>query len=143
MKWFRNCPSLRTILMLLPLFVFVPGRTSGPAAKSPSYSAHSAAFRPQRVSPDGQILLRALAEGGELPELRWPNFRDYTKHITKFYEAYDYALPWVRDMRPIPVLIVYGTVIVLEDGLVHFYDDIYGHDATLEAALEKGYPYPP
>ena len=44
--------------------------------------------------------------------------------------------------HPIPVLIVYATVIVLEDGLVHFYDDIYGHDAELEKVLAKGYPYP-
>jgi len=44
--------------------------------------------------------------------------------------------------HPIPVLIVYGTVIVLEDGVVHFYDDIYGHDAALEKALVQGYPYP-
>jgi murein L,D-transpeptidase YcbB/YkuD len=44
--------------------------------------------------------------------------------------------------HPIPILIVYGTVIVTEDGTVHFYDDIYGHDATLEKALDKGYPYP-
>ncbi|HVB57920.1 MAG TPA: L,D-transpeptidase family protein [Candidatus Acidoferrales bacterium] len=44
--------------------------------------------------------------------------------------------------RPIPVLIVYGTVIVLEDGVVHFYDDIYGHDVALDKALAKGYPYP-
>jgi murein L,D-transpeptidase YcbB/YkuD len=44
--------------------------------------------------------------------------------------------------RPIPVLIVYGTAIVNEDGLVHFYDDIYGHDAALEKVLAKGYPYP-
>jgi L,D-transpeptidase YcbB len=44
--------------------------------------------------------------------------------------------------HPIPVLIVYGTVIVTEDGLVHFYDDIYGHDAALEKVLAKGYPYP-
>jgi murein L,D-transpeptidase YcbB/YkuD len=44
--------------------------------------------------------------------------------------------------QPIPVLIVYATVIVLEDGLVHFYDDIYGHDASLEKVLAKGYPYP-
>jgi murein L,D-transpeptidase YcbB/YkuD len=44
--------------------------------------------------------------------------------------------------HPIPVLIVYGTVIVTEDGLVHFYDDIYGHDAALEKVLDKGYPYP-
>jgi murein L,D-transpeptidase YcbB/YkuD len=44
--------------------------------------------------------------------------------------------------RPIPVLIVYATVIVLEDGLVHFFDDIYGHDAALDKVLAKGYPYP-
>lgn len=44
--------------------------------------------------------------------------------------------------HPIPVLIVYGTVIVTEDGLVHFYDDIYGYDSQLEKALDKGYPYP-
>ena len=35
-----------------------------------------------------------------------------------------------------------GTVIVTEDGIVHFYDDIYGHDAALEKVLAKGYPYP-
>ncbi len=44
--------------------------------------------------------------------------------------------------RPVPVLIVYGTVIVTLDGAVHFYDDIYGHDAALEKVLDKGYPYP-
>jgi murein L,D-transpeptidase YcbB/YkuD len=44
--------------------------------------------------------------------------------------------------HPLPVLIVYGTAVVLEDGLVHFYDDIYGHDVDLEKVLEKGYPYP-
>jgi murein L,D-transpeptidase YcbB/YkuD len=44
--------------------------------------------------------------------------------------------------HPIPVLILYATVIVLDDGVVHFYDDIYGHDADLEKVLAKGYPYP-
>lgn len=44
--------------------------------------------------------------------------------------------------HPIPVLILYATVIVSEDGVVHFYDDIYGHDAALERALAHGYPYP-
>jgi murein L,D-transpeptidase YcbB/YkuD len=48
----------------------------------------------------------------------------------------------VNLVHPIPVLILYATVIVLEDGLVHFFDDIYGHDATLDQALAKGYPYP-
>jgi len=41
----------------------------------------------------------------------------------------------------IPVLILYGTARVDEDGLVDFYDDIYGHDAKLAQALAKGYPY--
>jgi len=44
--------------------------------------------------------------------------------------------------HPIPILIVYGTAIVPEDGLVYFFDDIYKHDAELEKVLEKGYPYP-
>src|ERR1700722_5883431 len=44
--------------------------------------------------------------------------------------------------KPIPVLIVYATVIVTEDGVVHIYDDIYGQDAALEKVLAKGYPFP-
>jgi len=48
----------------------------------------------------------------------------------------------VKLAHPLPVFILYGTVVVLEDGVVHFYDDIYGHDTTLEKALAKGYPYP-
>jgi L,D-transpeptidase YcbB len=44
--------------------------------------------------------------------------------------------------HPILVLIIYGTAVVSENNLVHFYDDIYGHDAALEKALNKGYPYP-
>jgi len=42
---------------------------------------------------------------------------------------------------PIPVLIVYGTVVVLEDQIVHFYDDLYDLDADLDRLLDKGYPY--
>jgi L,D-transpeptidase YcbB len=36
---------------------------------------------------------------------------------------------------PIPVLILYSTAVVTEDGEVHFFDDIYGHDAALQRAL--------
>jgi L,D-transpeptidase YcbB len=48
----------------------------------------------------------------------------------------------VKLAKPIPVFIVYGTAIAEENGEVHFYDDIYGHDAKLKTALAKGYPYP-
>jgi murein L,D-transpeptidase YcbB/YkuD len=43
---------------------------------------------------------------------------------------------------PIPVLILYITAVVEEDGSVHFFNDIYGHDKSLEALLAKGPPYP-
>ena len=43
--------------------------------------------------------------------------------------------------RPVPVHIVYATSVAREDGVVLFYDDIYGHDRTLAALLAKGYPY--
>jgi L,D-transpeptidase YcbB len=43
--------------------------------------------------------------------------------------------------KPIPVLILYSTVVVLEDGVVRFFDDIYGLDASLEQALDSGAPY--
>jgi len=45
-------------------------------------------------------------------------------------------------VKPIPVLILYGTAIADDKGEVHFFEDIYGHDAALKRVLAKGYPYP-
>jgi L,D-transpeptidase YcbB len=44
--------------------------------------------------------------------------------------------------KPIPVLIVYATAVVLENGEVHFFEAIYGHDAVLEKILTSGTPAP-
>jgi murein L,D-transpeptidase YcbB/YkuD len=44
--------------------------------------------------------------------------------------------------KPVPVLILYMTAAVREDGDINFYRDIYGYDAQLRQALNKGYPYP-
>jgi murein L,D-transpeptidase YcbB/YkuD len=44
--------------------------------------------------------------------------------------------------RPIPVLILYSTAAVDENGEVGFFADIYGQDAKLQQELAKGYPYP-
>jgi murein L,D-transpeptidase YcbB/YkuD len=38
----------------------------------------------------------------------------------------------------IPVYILYSTVIADPDGTISFYDDIYGHDKTLQTLLSKG-----
>jgi murein L,D-transpeptidase YcbB/YkuD len=42
----------------------------------------------------------------------------------------------------VPVLILYVTAVAEEDGTVHLFDDIYGHDKRLNALLAKGPPYP-
>ncbi len=44
--------------------------------------------------------------------------------------------------KPIPIMLIYTTAGVDENGTVHFFEDIYGHDTTLENALAAGYPYP-
>lgn len=44
--------------------------------------------------------------------------------------------------KTIPVLILYATAVVDENGATHFFDDIYGYDAELGKVLAKGYPYP-
>lgn len=44
--------------------------------------------------------------------------------------------------KPVPVLIFYVTAVVDEHNSVHFFDDIYGDDASLERLLARGYPYP-
>jgi murein L,D-transpeptidase YcbB/YkuD len=42
---------------------------------------------------------------------------------------------------PVPVFIVYTTVVTRSDGETFFYNDIYGHDRTLATTLARGYPY--
>lgn len=44
-------------------------------------------------------------------------------------------------VAPIPVYLLYATAVADEAGQVHFFDDIYGHDASLQRELAKGYPY--
>ena len=43
---------------------------------------------------------------------------------------------------PVPVHVVYATVVARDDGTVVFHDDIYGHDRRLRTLLQGGYPYP-
>lgn len=43
---------------------------------------------------------------------------------------------------PVQVLILYGTAVASEDGTVHFFDDVYGHDRTLQRLLDLPAPAP-
>jgi murein L,D-transpeptidase YcbB/YkuD len=49
---------------------------------------------------------------------------------------------YVNLTKPLPIMIVYATAAAQDDGTIQFFEDIYGHDATLENALAAGYPYP-
>ena len=42
---------------------------------------------------------------------------------------------------PVPVLIVYDTAVVEENGEIHFFQDIYGRDAVLKKELAKAYTH--
>jgi murein L,D-transpeptidase YcbB/YkuD len=42
---------------------------------------------------------------------------------------------------PLPVVIAYFTALPDEDGTTHFFNDLYGYDKDLNAALAKGRPY--
>jgi len=44
----------------------------------------------------------------------------------------------VKVEHPIQVVTTYFTAVVLENGEVHFYEDLYGEDAILEQELESG-----
>ncbi len=39
---------------------------------------------------------------------------------------------------PVPVVIIYLTAVVEEDGEVYFFDDIYGHDASSTRCWPRG-----
>jgi murein L,D-transpeptidase YcbB/YkuD len=44
--------------------------------------------------------------------------------------------------QPLTVVLFYDTVHVNSEGVQFFVEDIYGHDKALDAALQRGYPYP-
>jgi murein L,D-transpeptidase YcbB/YkuD len=44
--------------------------------------------------------LQALVATKKLPSLRWPNFSDYEKAVTTFYDDRNYELAWTRDGKP-------------------------------------------
>jgi murein L,D-transpeptidase YcbB/YkuD len=61
-------------------------------------------------------------------------------------ERIDTAMQGERPTRvnltaPLMVVLFYDTVHVNSEGVVYFVGDIYGHDAALDRALRRGYPY--
>src|SRR6202795_2053259 len=94
----------RGLLLALPLvtigLIWGHGIGSARRARTQSETSAKSAAPPQQLSPEGQASLRAIIQAQNLPDLRWPDFSDYDKHVQKFYDSYAYSLPWVRGMEP-------------------------------------------
>lgn len=83
-----------------------------------------------RVQEPQKLAEWVLADNGDWPKERIQEFMqgEVTKTITI--------------KKPIPVYILYSTVMTDQDGRVSFFEDIYGHDRTLQVLLARGFPYP-
>ena len=94
----------RGLLLVLPLLALalLAGHSAGWARRARAHSESRAQSdaSPQQLSPDAQASLRAIIQAGNIPDLRWPDFSDYEKHLQKFYDSYGYSLVWVRGMEP-------------------------------------------
>jgi murein L,D-transpeptidase YcbB/YkuD len=62
------------------------------------------------------------------------------ERIRQFMEGADNKTISLK--KNIPVYILYSTVMADPDGTISFFEDIYGHDRTLQVLLSKGFPYP-
>jgi len=95
-------PKGVAFVLLLVTLALLCGHAIGSArrARTQAETPTKSAAPPQPLSPEGQAALLAAIEAGNLPELRWPDFSDYSKLVKEFYGAYGNSLPWVRGMEP-------------------------------------------
>ena len=83
-----------------------------------------------RVEDPPKLAEWVLADNGD-----WPMER-----IRQYMEGADNKTIALK--KNIPVYILYSTVMADPDGTISFFEDIYGHDRTLQVLLSKGFPYP-
>jgi len=94
----------RSLLSLLPIVIIAllwsHDISSAGEARTQAETSAQSVPGPQQLSPEGQASLRGIIQAGNLSDLRWPDFSDYGKLMTEFYQSYGYSLPWVRGMEP-------------------------------------------
>jgi murein L,D-transpeptidase YcbB/YkuD len=99
-KQWRISKGLSVLPLAAVALLWGHGIGSARRARPQSETSTKSAAPPQQLSAEGQASLRAIIQAGNLPDLRWPDFSDYDKHVQKFYESYGYSLPWVREGKP-------------------------------------------
>ena len=89
----------KQLLARLALIALLCGEATG-SARAVEAPTIIAGVEASRLSSEGQAwLLNAIATGNS-PDLRWPDFSDYGKHVKKFYEFNGDSLWWVRGLEP-------------------------------------------
>jgi L,D-transpeptidase YcbB len=96
--WGRRSRS-SVALVLIALLCGSESNSASSAQTQPP-SSGSASTKPPELSSEGQAWLRAAISAGSFPDLRWPDFSDYSKHVKKFYEFNGNSLWWVKEMEP-------------------------------------------
>jgi L,D-transpeptidase YcbB len=97
-QWLRFIAAILLIALGFSRAETRAGQT--PASGSSATPAQNALG--QGLSPHTRAELLNLIKGGDLAELRWPNFNDYRDQVFTFYEAGAYTLPWIRSNEPTP-----------------------------------------
>ena len=96
-------PPLRWLVFTLLLLAWTTSTFSQPSLREryagPSFWAAQNSL-PQRLTAQGESVLRASIDSGTLAELRWSGFVDYRLQVKEFYETGGYTLAWIRDGRP-------------------------------------------
>ena len=87
------------LLVRLALIALFCGETTGSArgVEAPTIAAGGDA---SRLSSEGQAWLHNAIAIGNSPDLRWPDFSDYSKNVRKFYEFNGDSLWWVNGLKP-------------------------------------------
>src|SRR5271157_3091892 len=86
-------------LVLIALFCGA-GSNRACSAQPQIASPTGTGARAPEVGAEAQAWLRTTISNGSFPDLRWPDFSDYSKHVKKFYEFNGDSLWWAKGMAP-------------------------------------------
>jgi L,D-transpeptidase YcbB len=93
------------IAMLLGFLAFVLGAcvtVQGTQFHAVDQVGSATAPPRQRLTAEGQALLRGHIDAGKLTNLRWPDFAAYQNEVKEFYQSLNNTLAWIQDGRPTP-----------------------------------------
>ena len=87
------------VAVLAALMLGIMSLAEAPSMGMAGATANASA---QKLSPEGESVLRKIVDSAHDTDLRWPDFPLYRDEVSMLYEESEYALVWIRDGRPTP-----------------------------------------